>query len=149
MPRLLAGKRPFVLQSDLDAPHSFTYVPDVARTLVTLAGDDRAWGRAWHVPTAPALPLREIATQMAAIAGVRDRGVVVPPGLLVRAVGLAVPFVRELEEVRYQFVRPFVLDSRDTQETFGLAPTPIDEGLTAHVRWWAQRQEGADRGRAR
>ncbi len=79
MPRLLAGKRPFVLQSDLDAPHSFTYVPDVARTLVTLAGDDRAWGRAWHVPTAPALPLREIATRMAAIAGVRDRGVVVPP----------------------------------------------------------------------
>jgi hypothetical protein len=46
-------------------------------------------------------------------------------------------------------VRPFVLDSRDTQETFRLAPTPIDEGLTAHVRWWAQRQEGADRSRAR
>jgi len=86
---------------------------------------------------------------MAAIAGVRDRGVVVPPGLLVRAVGLAVPFVRELDEVRYQFVRPFVLDSRDTQETFGLAPTPIDEGLTAHVRWWAQRQQSADRGRVR
>ena len=56
MPRLLAGTRPLVLQSDLDAPHSFTYVPDVARTLVTLAGDDRSWGRAWHVPTAPALP---------------------------------------------------------------------------------------------
>ena len=128
MPRLLAGKRPLVMQADLDAPHSFTYVPDVARTLVTLAGDDRAWGRAWHVPTAPAVSLREIAARMATIAGVRDRGVLVPPHLLVRALGLAVPFVRELEEVRYQFTRPFVLDSRAAQETFGLAPTPLDGG---------------------
>jgi nucleoside-diphosphate-sugar epimerase len=136
MPRLLAGKRPLVMQADLDVPHSFTYVPDVARTLVALAGDDRAWGRAWHVPTAPAVSLREVATRMAAIAGVRDRGVVVPPHLLVRALGLAVPFVRELEEVRHQFTRPFVLDSRAAQETFGLAPTPLEDGLVAHVRWW-------------
>jgi nucleoside-diphosphate-sugar epimerase len=42
MPRLLTGRRPLVLAGDLDAPHSFTYVPDLARTLVTLAGDDRA-----------------------------------------------------------------------------------------------------------
>jgi nucleoside-diphosphate-sugar epimerase len=129
------------MQADLDAPHSFTYVPDVARTLVTLAADDRAWGRAWHVPTAPAVSLREIATRMAAIAGVRDRGVLVPPQLLVRALGLAVPFVRELGEVRHQFTRPFVLDSRAAQETFGLAPTPLEEGLAAHVHWWAQRQD--------
>jgi nucleoside-diphosphate-sugar epimerase len=149
MPRLLAGKRPLVMQADLDVPHSFTYVPDVARTLVALAGDDRAWGRPWHVPTAPAVSLREIATRMAAIAGVRDRGVVVPPHLLVRALGLAVPFVRELEEVRYQFTRPFVLDSRAAQETFGLAPTPLADGLAAHVEWWAQRQEGAERVRTR
>ncbi len=86
---------------------------------------------------------------MVAIAGVRDRGVVVPPQLLVRAFGLAAPFVRELGEVRHQFVRPYVLDSRAAQETFGLAPTPIEEGLAAHVRWWAQRQEDAGRVDAR
>jgi nucleoside-diphosphate-sugar epimerase len=67
----------------------------------------------------------------------------------VRALGLAVPFVRELEEVRYQFTRPFVLDSRAAQETFGLAPTPLADGLAAHVQWWAQRQEGAERVRTR
>jgi nucleoside-diphosphate-sugar epimerase len=67
----------------------------------------------------------------------------------VRALALAVPFVRELDEVRCQFVRPYVLDSQAAQETFGLAPTPIEDGLAAHVRWWAQRQEGADRARTR
>ena len=29
------------------------YVPDVARTLVTVAADERAWGRRWLVPTNP------------------------------------------------------------------------------------------------
>jgi nucleoside-diphosphate-sugar epimerase len=139
MPRLLAGRRPLVLAGDLDAPHSFTYVPDLARTLVTLAGDDRAWGRAWHVPTAPAVSLREIASRTAALAGVPDKGVLVVPRPLLRALGLAVPFLRELEEVRHQFERPFVLGSTAAQRTFGLAPTPLEEGLSAHVRWWAER----------
>ena len=140
MPRLLAGRRPIVLAGDLDAPHSFTYVPDVARTLVTLAGDDRAWGRAWHVPTAPAVSVREIASRTAALAGVPDRGVLVAPRLLLRAAGLAVPFVRELEEVHYQFVRPYRLDSTVTEQTFGLSPTPLADGLAAHVEWWVQRR---------
>jgi nucleoside-diphosphate-sugar epimerase len=142
-PRLLAGHRPVLMQGDLDALHSFTYLPDVARALVTLAGDDRTWGRAWHVPTAPAVTLREMATRMAEIAGVPDRGVLVPPRPVVRALGLAMPFVRELGEVRYQFVRPFVLDSSGTEKTFGLSPTPLADGLAAHVRWWQDRQRAA------
>jgi nucleoside-diphosphate-sugar epimerase len=132
-----------MVQGDLDALHSFTYLPDVAPALVTLADDDRTWGRAWPVPTAPAVPLREMATRMAEIAGVPDRGVLVPPRPVVRALGLAVPFVRELAEVRYQFVRPFVLDSGETEKTFGLSPTPLAEGLAAHVRWWQDRQRAA------
>ena len=142
-PRLLAGQRPVLMQGDLDALHSFTYLPDLARALVTLAGDDRTWGRAWHVPTAPAVTLGEMATHMAEIAGVPDRGVLVPPRPVVRALGLAVPFVRELAEVRYQFVQPFVLDSSETEKTFGLAPTSLADGLTAHVRWWQERQRVA------
>jgi nucleoside-diphosphate-sugar epimerase len=143
MPRMLAGRRPLVLQADLDAPHSFTYLPDVARTLVTLATDDRAWGRVWHVPTAAPVTIRELAARMAELAGVRDSGVTVVPRPVLRAAGLAVPFVRELEEVRHQFTRPFVLDSSAAQATFGLAPTPLAEGLAAHVGWWADRQQVA------
>ena len=149
MPRLLAGKRPLVMQSDLDAPHSLTYVPRRRRA---------RWSR-WPATTArgaargtsrPPRPCRcgEIAPRMAAIAGVPDRGSWCCRARWLRALGLAVPFVRELGEVRYQFVRPFVLDSRAAQETFGLAPTPIEEGLAAHVRWWEQRQVG-DRARTR
>ena len=141
MPRLLAGKRPLVLQADLDAPHSFTYVPDVARTLVTLGRRRPRLGPRLARADGPGVVAARDRDADGGDRRVRDRGVVVPPGLLVRALGLAVPFVRELEEVRYQFMRPFVLDSRAAQETFGLAPTPLEEGLAAHVRWWAQRQQ--------
>ena len=80
---------------------------------------------------------------MAEIAGVPDRGVAVVPSFVVRAAGFAVPFVRELDEVRHQFVRPFVLDSTVTQQTFGLAPTSLADGLAAHLAWWSERQRVA------
>src|SRR6266542_4486226 len=42
---LLAGRRAYV-PAELDVPHSWTSTVDVARTLVTVATDERAWGRA-------------------------------------------------------------------------------------------------------
>ena len=37
------------------------------------------------------------------------------------------PLLRELRETEYQFAAPYVLDSSDIEEAFGLAPTPWDE----------------------
>ncbi len=143
VPRLIAGRKPRLMQGDLDAPHSFTFVGDVARTMATIASDERAWGRPWHVPTDRAIPIREVATRMARIAGVPDPGVQVLPRAAIRVGGLAVPFLRELPEVRYQFAAPFVLDSSAAQATFGLAPTPFDEGLAQTVAWWRDQERSA------
>ena len=44
--------------------------------------------------------------------------------------------MRELEEVRYQFERPFVVDSSAYQATFGARPIPINDALAATVAWW-------------
>ena len=52
------------------------------------------------------------------------------PKPLFEAVGVVVPFVKELRETRYQFDLPFELDSTAAQETFGLAPTPWLQALT-------------------
>jgi nucleoside-diphosphate-sugar epimerase len=117
--------------SDPSIPHSWTYLPDVARALVTVAADERAWGHAWHVPTVPALPAREMAERFCRIAGVPAPRISVMPRWMLNAAGLVSPLVRELRETRYQFDRPFDLDSSYTETTFGLEPTPIDEGLPA------------------
>jgi nucleoside-diphosphate-sugar epimerase len=112
-----------------DAPHSWTYVHDVARTLVTLAREERAWGRPWHVPTNPPLSQREVVAALAGAAGLPAPEVRGIPNWLITALGVASPMMRELKEVTYQFERPFVLDSSAAAETFGLEPTPMDEAI--------------------
>jgi hypothetical protein len=37
--------------------------------------------------------------------------------------------IRELRTTRYQFVRPFVVDSGYTERTLGLEPGDLDAGL--------------------
>ena len=123
VPRILVGKSVRVLGS-ADQPHSWTYIADVAHMLVTAATDERAWGQVWHVPTNPARTQREAVHDLCRAAGVAPVKVGVLPHVVVRAAGLAIPMMRELEETRYQFVRPFVLDSSAAERTFGLTPTP-------------------------
>jgi len=54
----LTGK-PVNLFGDLDAPHTFTYIKDFGRALVTLSDHDEAFGQAWHVPSDRTLTVRE------------------------------------------------------------------------------------------
>jgi len=128
--RLLAGRKIRVL-GDPDAPHSWTYVPDVGRMLAVLGTDERAWGRAWHVPTGPALSQRQLATRFCEVAGAPAASVAgFPPGSLALA-GVFSARMRELKETLYQFDRPFVLDSSAATATFGITNTPLDEALAS------------------
>lgn len=123
------GRRVRMPLGDLNAPHSWTFVPDVAATLATLGTDDRSWGELWHVPTSPARSILQVTADVSAIAGVRPPKASVLPRPLLSAAGLFVPFIRELRETRHQFESSYVIDSSRTQRTFGLAPTPWEVAL--------------------
>ncbi len=124
---------------DPDQPHSWSYVPDVARALVRLGGDERAWGRAWHVPTNPPRSQRAMVQRLCELAGVELVKVSGIPKVAVRGVGLFNSTLRELLETWYQFDRPFVLDSSAYTNTFGDSATPMDEALSATLDWWRRR----------
>ncbi|MEU8296692.1 NAD-dependent epimerase/dehydratase family protein [Micromonospora sp. NPDC048909] len=132
LPRVLAGRRAMA-PADLDAPHSWTYVGDVARTLVAAAGDERGPGRAWHVPSPPPISLRALAVRTAALAGAPTPKLSRMPGPVLWLGGLFDPTAREMREVAYQFDRPFRLDSSAATGTFGIEPTPLDDVLTETV----------------
>ena len=132
VPRLLAGKSVTVVKS-ADTPHTWTAVEDVARLLVTVATAERAWGRAWHVPSNPPRTQREAVGDLCRAAGVSSVRVSEHPAVFMRALALVNPLIRELAEVSYQFENPFILDSRAAQETFRLAPTPWDEVLSTVI----------------
>ncbi|HEY0189009.1 MAG TPA: NAD-dependent epimerase/dehydratase family protein [Cellulomonas sp.] len=147
-----AGKTVWSL-GDPDVAHSFSYVPDVAALLATVASDERAWGRAWHVPGADPRSVRQVLTDLLAVdlpaetgpdatpapsgAGPAPRIRRVPRALLTAAAPV-VPIVRELGEVLWQLERPFVIDAGPTTAAFGLTGTPWPEVRTATARGWAR-----------
>ena len=138
MPRLLAGKS-FTHFAALDAEHTWSYVPDVTAALERLGTSGQGWGRAWHAPSGPPRTVRQMVAGFAAAAGVPTPRMSTVPRVALRAVGLVVPMIRELEEVRYQHVRPFVMDSAEFTATFGLTHTALEEAQRQTVDWWRER----------
>jgi nucleoside-diphosphate-sugar epimerase len=120
-----------MVPANLDVPHSLTFTVDAGRTLAVLGTTERAWGRPWHVPTAPAVTLREAAAAYAKIVDAQPPRLRRMPSLVLRAGGLFSTAAREFAEMRYQFERPFVLDSTAAQREFGLVPTSLDDALRA------------------
>lgn len=135
--RLAAGKGAQVIGA-LDQPHTWTYVPDVGRTLATLATDERAWGEVWHVPSNEPRTVRQVVSDLAAAAerngaiGVSAK-VSSMPKIALRVAGLFSPTIRQLAEIRYQFDEPFVMDSSRFAATFGTAATPWNDVMSASI----------------
>jgi nucleoside-diphosphate-sugar epimerase len=116
-----------------DLPHSFTYTGDMARTMVTLARDERAYGKAWHAPTQPAITIRELANRFTDMTGRPRLTIHKLPRFVMHTAGLVAPMAREMAEMDYQFYGPFHLDSSLTEQTFGLKPTDLEVPLRETV----------------
>ncbi len=139
VPAVLAGKKVRVLGS-LDQPHSWTYVPDLARAMITASQRADLWDRVLHAPTAPPSTQRELVHAFATAAGVEAPEPGTLPTWLLRAVGLVHTPTRELTAMAYQFVGPFVMDSSTSQGLLGLAPTSTEEVAARTVAWWRDQE---------
>jgi nucleoside-diphosphate-sugar epimerase len=131
LPALEKGRRAWVV-GDPDVPRGWSFMDDVAHALVTLGGDERAHGRAWHVPSAIRTQ-REALTDLAAALGKPAPKVSGIPWSVLRAIGVASPMMREVVDVRHQFDQPYVIDATATTATFGLTATPWDDVVAASV----------------
>ncbi|MFC8039880.1 NAD-dependent epimerase/dehydratase family protein [Paenarthrobacter sp. NPDC057355] len=140
---LLAGKAVQVIGSSRQ-PHSFTYVPDLAAAMIAAARKPALWNTVLHAPTGPAITQREMAAAYASTAGVAAPKVSAVPGWVLRTAGFFSTDMRELAELLYQFERPFVMDSTESQRLLGLEPTPLPEAAAATVAWWLQAARQTD-----
>lgn len=131
--RAAAGKAVRFPLGDPDAPHSWSYVPDVGRFAALLATDERSWGRPWHAPTAPPRSVRQVAADVAGIVGRPTPAVSTYPRWLMSLARVA-PVIRELDETRHQFDLAFVIDSTAATEVLGVEPTPWRAALESTVR---------------
>lgn len=132
-PGALTGE-PVLALGDIDLPHSYSYIRDVARGLATLGEDAGGDGRIWHLPTVPAVTTREVHRL------IEER---VGRPLTVETLDSARPygpfdetFMAEYEEMFYQNTTPQNMDSSAFEARFGVHPTPLGEALDATIGWY-------------
>jgi nucleoside-diphosphate-sugar epimerase len=119
-----------------DLPHTFTYLPDFARGLVTLGTQDAALGQIWHVPSAETLSTREFARLVYEAAG-RPLKLGVMPSALLATLALFSPMLRAVKEQQYQRVAPWVVDHSKFARAFRAEVTPHRDATAATLTWYA------------
>ncbi|MDQ3250641.1 MAG: NAD-dependent epimerase/dehydratase family protein [Chloroflexota bacterium] len=134
----LAGK-PVNLIGDIDQPHTFTYIHDFGRALVTLGDHDEALGRAWHVPSAPTMTQRQLVDLFSQAIG-KPIKVRAANKALLTALGWFNPMIREAKEMYDSFKYPYTVDHSQFAGTFGATPTPHEEAVLATVAWYRKQQ---------
>ena len=135
--RALAGKSAQAIGNP-DRLHTYTFIDDFGKALVTLGERDEALGKAWHVPSAPATTTRSFVEKVYGALGQRPRLSTAPRFAMV-LLGRFDENVRELREMFYQFERDFVMDSSRFESIFGMQATPPDEAIRQTLEWYSSR----------
>jgi nucleoside-diphosphate-sugar epimerase len=135
--RALAGKSAQAV-GDPDRPHTYTFIDDFGKALVTLGRRDEALGKAWHVPSATAITTRSFVEKVYGELGQRAR-LSTLPRFAIALLGQFDDNIGELREMLYQFERDFVMDSSRFESTFGAQPTPPDESIRQTLDWYRSR----------
>jgi nucleoside-diphosphate-sugar epimerase len=121
--------------------HTVSYIGDVGEALVRLGEEDKALGRAWHIPNAPAVTLEAVVAMIQEEAGQQVRVTYLAKSLtrvVLPIMALFVPPVRGLEENSYQTYEPFVVDDSQYKVAFGDHATPLRQGIRTTVTWYQQ-----------
>jgi nucleoside-diphosphate-sugar epimerase len=138
----LTGRTARVL-GDPDQQHSYSYTPDVAAALVTLALAPGSTGQIWHLPVVETETTREIVDRVYRLAGHRLR-LSAAGDTTLRVLGAVSPALRELRHTLYQFTERWVVDDSKFRGAFGGSATPLDQALAATLDWY--RTAGQRRG---
>ncbi|GGW55590.1 NAD-dependent epimerase [Streptomyces lucensis JCM 4490] len=128
-PRVRGGELALV-HGDPDAAHAFSYTEDVATALVTVSGDERSWGRAWHAPVITTT-VRRAASDLAELHGAPRPRLEPLTERDLTLLSFTDPLWREFAEMSYMSERPFLVDDSDIRDTFGLKPSTLREALAA------------------
>jgi hypothetical protein len=133
-PPALAGKTARVVV-DPDAIHTYHYIPDVAAGLATLGcAQADVYGRPWMLPCSPAVSMRDLVSRFARELG-REIRLARMPRFVLKAAGLFMPLLREVDEMQYQWDEPFVINDRQFRERFRQEPVDVEEAAAATVAW--------------
>ena len=135
--RLVAGQKAQVM-GDPDTRHTYTYLPDIGRALVTLGAAPAAVGEVWHIPSPPALTTRHFIDAIADHLG-EHPGISVMPGAMLAVLSWFNPMLRAVREEVHHLESDWIMDDSQYRTTFGHGETPLDGALAATLEWFRAR----------
>lgn len=130
---LSQGKKAFWLGNP-NQPHSFTYTPDAGKATSILGNTPDAYNQVWHLPTAPApFSGKEWVEAIAKEMRVKPKMMAVPK-FMVQLMGIFSPFMKEMNEMMYQYDKSYNFDSSKFEKRFNIQPTSYIEGIKEVVK---------------
>ena len=117
----------------IDTSHEFIFVPDVAETLIALSEKEEAYGKAWNVAGPGLMTTRQFAEQVFGALHQKPR-LRVAGKIMLRALGVFNPLLREVVEMHYLWTTPVKLDDTRLRRLLpNLHKTPYTEGIRATI----------------
>lgn len=126
VPNLVKGKK-IQLIGAIDQLHSWTDPEDVARLMIVVGQDERAWGKPWHVPSNEPKTQLQVVQDISSALGLAVPNVSSIPLVMQKLIGIFNPVIKELLNSNYQFDKPFIMSDANTRNTFGLTPKNWDK----------------------
>ena len=131
---MLAGK-PAQFIGNIDMPHTYTFIDDFGRAMATVGTRADALGQIWHAPNVETLSTRQHMTRFFEAAGVKPRFQVVPK-VVIGAMGVFIPMMRELKEMMYGWEKPYIVHSDKIKQRLGLDAIPLAEAIATTLAWY-------------
>lgn len=129
----MGGKSAAVL-GNIDIPHTYTYIEDFARGLVTLATEEKALGQAWHIPSAETITTRQLITLIYDELGKTPKFTVASKGM-VFFFGIFSKSMREMKEMMYLYTAPLKVSHEKFEKAFGSKTTPHKIAISETIEW--------------
>lgn len=106
-----------------DIVHTTGYTPDLAKGTAMLGNTPDAFNQIWNLPVDPTpITARQWVKLFANEMGGKDK-VSVLPSWGIKLLGIFIPIVGEMYEMRYQYDRAYVFDSSKFNKRFNYVPT--------------------------
>jgi nucleoside-diphosphate-sugar epimerase len=124
---------------NIDAPHTYTFIDDFARGLITLGDQEEALGEIWHLPSAETLTTRQFINLVFEEAGNVPK-IRAGSKLIITVMSPFSPLMRHALGVLYQFSEPFIIDHSKYERAFGAETTPHREAIRQTLDWYRATQ---------
>lgn len=116
-----------------DMPHSSAYAPELAMGTALLGNKPEAFNQIWNLPCSKEAPTGRQWNALFAHALHQKDALQVLPAWGLRVLGLFIPIMNELFDMRYQYNRPYFFDSSKFEKAFGYLPKSCSQAVSETV----------------